>query len=167
MNEHFENELQRELASLRPVPPSSALKDRIAKQLQEGGRFREGEAPTEPPSVREASGPPSRGPLWLAAICGPLAAVFVFYLLRGPELPPAPHTPDQPAAYQQPAIATAFDDSLPSLGSYRRALLSSPESLSALLDKHAHKSLQSTPERARAMVFARSPSELENLLGEF
>jgi hypothetical protein len=158
MNEHFENELQRELVSLRPVPPSSALKNRIAKQLQEGGRFLEGEAPAEPRR--------SRGPLWLAAVCGPLAAVFVFYLLRGPDLPPAPHTPDQPAAYQQSAIATAFDDSLPSLGSYRRALLSSPESLSALLDKHAHNPSQSTPQRAGAMVFARSPSELENLLGE-
>jgi len=158
MNEH--NDFERELVSLRPALPSPGLKQRIAAKL------REGEAAIEPLSARGTSGPHSRGPLWLAAICGPLAAVFVFYLLRGPDQPSVPLVPEPPAA-MQPAIATAFDDSLPSLGSYRRALLTSPESLSALLDKHAHNPSQSTPERARAMVFARSPSELENLLGEF
>jgi hypothetical protein len=157
MNEH--DELERELASLRPRPPSPGLKQRIAAQVPVAERPWEGEAPAEPRRWR--------GPLWLAAICGPLAAVFVFYLLRGPDLPPVRLTPEQPAVYQQPAIATAFDESLPSLGSYRRALLHSPESLSELLDKHARHSLETTPERARAMVFARSPSELENLLGEF
>ena len=157
MNEPFENELERELASLRPVPPSSELKVKISRTL------REIEAPAETQSAR---GPRSRGPLWFAAICGPLAAIFTLALLRGPERPPAP-LPDEPAAYQQPALATAFDDSLPSLGSYRRLLLSSPESLGTLLDKHAQNHSQSTPQRAGAMVFARSPSELENLLGEF
>ncbi len=158
MNEH--KDLERELASLRPVRPSPGLKQRIAVELKED------EAPAEPLSAREASRPRSRGPLWLAAMCGPLAAIFTFFLLRGPAQPPAPLDPD-PSTATQPAIATAFDDSLPSLGTYRRALLASPEALRDLLDKHAHRSLETTPERARAIVLARSRSELETLLGEF
>jgi hypothetical protein len=161
MNEH--DELERELAALRPVPPSSELKTRIARTLGEGEAQWEGTASAEP---LIAGGPRSRGPLWLAAICGPLAAIFTFYLLRGPVDPPVPLDTELPAT-AEPAIATAFDDSLPSLGTYRRALLASPESLGDLLDKHAHRPSETTPERARAIVLARSPSELETMLGEF
>ena len=158
MNEH--NELERELASLRPVRPSPGLKQRIAAELREPKAPPQDLAPAQPLSAR---GPRSRGPLWLAAICGPLAAMFTFFLLRGPAESPLPLPPEPPAAIQ-PAIDTAFDDSLPSLGTYRRALLASPESLNSLLDKHAQNASQSTPERARAMVFAHSPSEIKNLL---
>jgi hypothetical protein len=148
MNEH--KDLEAELAALRPLTPSASVRQRIAESL------------AEPAAPRR-----SRGPLWLAALCGPIAAVLTFFLLRGNTDPPRPpHPADEPSAYQQPAITAAFDDALPSLGSYRRALLHSSESLNALLDKHAQNSSQSTPERARAMVFVRSPSELENLLGE-
>jgi len=155
MNEHNQHnehdEFEAELAALRPIQPTPQLKERIADRLEE--------------QVIPASGLRRfRGPLWVAAICGPLAAVLTFFLLRGGS--DRPLAPEHPGVAERPAISTAFDDSLPSLGSYRRAILQSPESLSALLDKHAHNSPETKPERARVYVFARSHSELENLLGE-
>jgi len=152
MNEH--KEFEAELAALQPIQPSAELKLRIAQRLDE--------------PITAASGlRRSRGPLWLAAICGPIAAVLTWFLLTGgsDETDPVTEPPDQ---YMQAAAAAAFDNDLPTLWSYRQAIGQSSAELDALLDKHAQHSSEPKPQRAGAFVsvFARSDSQLEDLLGD-
>jgi len=151
MNEH--NEFEAELAALRPIAPSAELKQRIAQRLEE--------------PVIPASGRRSRGPLWLAAICGPIAAVLAFFLLSGGKDKTDPVAEPSDGATQS-ITATAFDNDLPSLWSYRRAVGQPFAELDTLLDKHAQHSTEPKPQRAGALVsvFARSDSQLEDLLGE-
>lgn len=155
MNEHKDRdaELVAELAGLRPVPPSAGLRQRIADSL-----------PDVAPHADLASPRRSRGPLWLAALCGPIAAVLTFFLVAGPQKPA--RFGEQPEFRTEAATAAAFDDHLPSVWSYRRSINQSPAELDALLDKHAHDSLTQKPQRAGAFVFARSDSQLEDFLGE-
>jgi len=152
MNEH--EEFEAELAALRPIPPSAELKQRIAERLEE-------------PVISASGRRRSRGPLWLAAICGPIAAVLAFFLLSGgkDKTDPVAEPPDQ---YMQATTAAAFDSDLPTLWSYRQAAGQSSAELDALLDKHAQHSTEPKPQRAGVFVsvFARSNSEFEKLLGE-
>ena len=145
MNEH--KDLEAELATLRPLLPSAGMRQRIAESL------------AEPVAPRR-----SRGPLWLAALCGPIAAVLTFFLLAGPQEPA--RVGEQLEFRTQAATAAAFDEQLPSVWSYRQSINQSPAELDALLDKHAHDSLTPKSQRAGAFVFTRSDSEFENLLGE-
>jgi hypothetical protein len=175
MNEH--DELERELAALRPAQPSPELKDRIAESLAEAGRgpgqgvgslWRESithdgkllpAKDFRPLSIRRS--------LWLAALCGPLAACLALYLAwRGGNNPITDSEP--PGLATQPLTAAAFDPDLPSVWSYRRALSQSADQLDALLDEHAQHAPNSTlkPQRAGAFVLTRSDSQLETLFGE-
>jgi|GEM_PF-3043009 hypothetical protein len=156
MNEH--DQLGAELAALRPLPPSHELKQRIAAELTEPAMHSQ---PLAPASRRH-----SHGPLWLAALCGPIAACLIYFLLRGS---PVERPPTDPSDLRtQATISAAFDDNLPSLWSYRGAADQSFDQLDALLDKHATHFPEPKPQRAGAFVsaFGLSDSQLEDLLGE-
>lgn len=147
MTEH--DTLEAELAALRPREPSAELRQRIATLL------------ASPSSVRRARQRVSV--LWSGALAGGLAAACfaALVLWRGEEREIEAETP---AARFEPVAATAFDEALPSIWSYRSALTRSPEGLDDLLDKHGARTLR--PERARAFVFARFDSELNARFGE-
>ncbi len=149
MNEHesLEAELAAELAGLRPLLPSAGLRQRIAESL------------AEPVAPRR-----SRGPLWIAALCGPLAAVLTYFLLSGLSQPI--QRPELPDFHTEAATAAAFDSQLPSVWSYRQSINQSAAELDALLDKYALDSLTPRPQCAGAFGFARFDSQLENFLGE-
>jgi hypothetical protein len=156
MNEH--DPLAAELAALHPLAPSRELAQRIAAELTAPAMHSQPLAP--------ASRLHSHGPLWLAALSGPIAACLIYFLLRGG---PIERPPTEPSDVRtQAAISSAFDDNLPSLWSYRRAASESFDQLDALLDKHAMHFPGPTPQRAGAFVsaFGRSDSQLEDLLGE-
>jgi hypothetical protein len=93
--------------------------------------------------------------------------VLAWFLLsgRGDKTAPVPEPSDQ---YTQATTAAAFDDNLPSFWSYRRAIGQSFAELDALLDKHAQHSSEPKSQRAGVLVsvFARSDSQLDDLLGE-
>jgi hypothetical protein len=66
----------------------------------------------------------------------------------------------------QPLLASALDDSLPSVGTYHRALARSPDELDAMLDKHTARSGQPEPTVPQVRAFIRLDEELDTLPGE-
>jgi hypothetical protein len=70
---------------------------------------------------------------------------------------------EPPAAAAEPQMASALDDTLPSLWQYRIALNRSASELDAALDKHAANPSEPKPERARVYVFSRLNSETDPL----
>jgi len=122
MNEHFDP-LEAELAALKPAQPSPALRQRLADKLSGG--------------VWVAPRPRSRR-IWstAAAIGGLVAACLTAaLLLRHPSA--GKSEPESPFAPLEFPVAAAFDDSLPTVWTYRRALAGPQQELDALLDKHA------------------------------
>ena len=122
MNEHFDP-LEAELSALKPHGPSAALRQRIARDLEA-----EQLAPRRPPSHRV---------WWICAVTGGLVAAS---LAAGLILRPAPVVKpelDSPLQPLQLPVAAAFDDSLPTVWTYRRALAGRPDELDALFDKHS------------------------------
>jgi hypothetical protein len=98
------------------------------------------------------------------AIAGGLAAALVSVVLwRGSHSAPAPIAADPSV---QPSLSTAFDDSLPSLWTYRGAVTDPRGDLDALLDKHANRISESTAAETRANVFVRFDRGTNTLTGE-
>jgi hypothetical protein len=142
MNDHHDR-LEAELSALQPCHPSADLERQIAERLQVELR--------------------NRRPLrwtWLltaAAVAAGIAAAIV--LLRNEHRQPT----EPPAAALQPQLASALDDTLPSLWQYRAALNRSASDLDAALEKHSANSSEPKPERARVYVFSRLNSETDPL----
>ncbi|HEY2410630.1 MAG TPA: hypothetical protein VGI40_00225 [Pirellulaceae bacterium] len=132
MSEQFDP-LETELAALKPRQPSHRLRQSIAGQLQN--------APTKtlPPlftstwvwAAERARAYLATG---IASAAGIAACALAAFVLRPTG---RPNIVESPTEVPEPLIATAFDDSLPSVWAYQRALLRSPDDLDALLDKHA------------------------------
>jgi hypothetical protein len=140
--------LESELAALRPHQPSAELKRRIAGSLAEGSLR---------PKTENSS-------LWRGAalvgglLAASLAAVLVWQGGNQRFLPEPIEMTDH--------IAFDFDESLPSLWSYRAAMRHSPGSLETLFDKHAEQTLAHKSGGAPAFVFARSNLTNDSWLGE-
>lgn len=138
MSEHFDP-LEAELAALNPEQPSCRLQQRIADQLQNkpqaaaSGWFLFARQITAPAKAR----------LSIAAALA-ASALAVFVLRHGGR----PIVADHPADIPQPPIAMAFDDALPTVGAYQRALSRSPSELEALLDRHVSLASHAAPTSA-------------------
>jgi len=122
MNEH--DPLEAELAALQPRDPSPQLRQRIAEQL------------TVARPRQDHSN--SCQIWWNGAIAGGLiAACLVTGLLL---LRPTSRNNEEgelTAVRPQLDIFAVFDNALPTVWSYQRALAHSPQDLEALLEKHA------------------------------
>jgi hypothetical protein len=147
MNEH--EHLEQELASFRPPDPSPELKFRIAAEI---------------PQIieREARYRPKRFVSALA-IAGGVLAVVIAMVWRSGETVPLSNT--QPEFFE-PSLATAMDQELPTVWSYRGVLDESPDRLHELLDKHANRGVQTEMSSAPDRIFARLDRASETLTGE-
>jgi hypothetical protein len=148
MNEY--DSLELELSSLRPRGMSAAAKERIAERL--------GASPLN-------DRPPMWSSAWLrgAVVIGAIAAsVAVVVLWRGGA---RPNAPDMSVEEPNPGLAAAFDRSLPSIWSYRQALMHSPEAWDGMLDAHSMRSLQ-LDQSAPPAVFARFAFQTSPSSGE-
>jgi hypothetical protein len=144
MNDHFDP-LEAELSALKPHAPSPALKQRIANELETG--------------VQISASSKSSRVWWSGAMAGGLIAAC---LTAGLLLRPAPLGKpeiDAPLAPLQLPVAAAFDDALPTVWTYRRALARPPQELEALLDKHAALTAP-TGSHTPTHFFIRSDTEL-------
>ena len=122
MNEH--DPLEAELAALQPHEPSTQLRGRIAEEL------------TVSVSAVVRSG--SSQIWWNVAITGSVVAACLaagLFLLRPTSRSKKGSEP--PVLRSQLDVVTAFDEALPTVWTYQRALAHSPQDLEALLDKHA------------------------------
>ena len=142
--------LEAELAALRPCEPSPELHQRIAERLTETVQPR-------PLSQRESG--ESRP--WIVALLAIAAAVVVAAAIFLPRRDD--HEVIEPAAAPRPPLASALDESLPSMWQYRAAIYRTPNEIEAVLDKHAARTFEPNPDRARAYVFSRLDSELDSL----
>ncbi len=118
-------QLEREIAAMRPHEPSPELERRIAAQLAEGAE----PATTERPRAARIR--------WSIA-GGFLAASLVavgLWIARSDD-----HNGQTGVDVTQVQSAIAFDESLPSVWSYRMASKQSGDSLETLLDRHGEKS---------------------------
>ena len=153
MNEQFDP-LEAELRALAPREPSAELKERIANRL----------APLV--AIRSAR-------LWITkritvrlALAGGMiaAGLTIAILLRQGSDRIADAEPlDLP---YRPPVATAFDDALPTVWTYRRALGRSPQELDALLDRHATLNPPTSPELARIHAFTHFDNQPQPFPGE-
>lgn len=142
MNEPFD-QLEAELTALQPLNPTQNLRQRIASELE-----------TEIAAPSPLSSPLSR---WSP----PLALLVAACLLIALVLRPTSNV-NPPISFpipSQPSLSTAFDEALPSVWSYRRALLDSPLAAENLLDKHA--ALAPRQRSSSSPVFIRSHFELQ------
>ncbi len=144
--------LETELQALRPHEPSLELRQRIADRL----------ASLVPLRSRRLR----RSVIWGSALAAGVAAacllVVAILLRREREVAIEPETPESP----RPLLANAFDDALPTLWTYRRALAQSPEELDALLDRHAVLGPEPNSPLAPVRAFTRFDAELHALPGE-
>lgn len=135
--------LEIELAAFRPQQPSPKLFDRIAAEL-DVARAAAG------PQAADASRSPVRWIRWSLAAAA-IAAGIGGALWLWPDGDRAVQ-PELASNLTQPAPASAFDDSLPSVWTYR-SVLTSPSDLEPLLDQHARRpSAESHPEQTRGFV---------------
>ena len=143
MNEH--DAFDAELAALKPQPPSSDLKSRIAEQLQLGAQ------PLDNPK-RQAG-----RRIWrLSLALGLVLAVLGVVASRRPALRPQPQAPVSALD-----VAIAFDPSLPTVWSYHRAVSGSPQEINALLDNHSRTAPTPAAE-FHVSAFPISPTELQS-----
>ena len=121
MNDPYDP-LEAELSALKPHAPSSALKQRIARDL-------------EASQLAPVRSRPTRA-WWIGAFTGGLiaASLAAGLLLRSTSL--GKPESDSPLPPLQLPVAAAFDDALPTVWTYRRALAGPPQVLEALFDKH-------------------------------
>jgi len=141
MNESFDP-LEADLWSLRPLDLSPQARQRIANQLNA--------APLAPAAST------NHFVRWSA----PIAVLFAACLLIAFVLRPVANIKprDGAVAPEQASLTSAFDDALPSVWTYRRALERSPIAAEDLLDKHA--ALAPRSQSSTRPVFVRSPSAL-------
>ena len=136
MSEHFDP-LEIQLAALKPQPPSHGLRQRIADQLQgEAGHASNSLLTSKWRMAANLTG------ARVSLVAGVAACALAAFMLRPTS---RPNIVESPAEIPEPLIATAFDDSLPSVWAYQRALLRSPGDLDALLDKHASHASSTEP----------------------
>ena len=142
--------LELELSSLRPRGMSAAAIERIAERL-------------------DASPLNDRPPIWSSAwlrgamVIGAIAAsVAVVVLWRGDA---RPNAPDMSVEEHNPVLAAAGDRSIPSVWSYRQALMQSPQAWDGLLDAHSMRSLQ-LDQSAPPVVIARFAFQTSPSSGE-
>ena len=136
------------------LAPSPALKERLAERLS-------------------AASPAPAGRQWakrrtmsrLALACGLIAASFAAMLLLWPRSRPI-REPNLSAVLVPLPLAPAFDDSLPSVWTYRRALGHSPSELDALLDQHAALAGQPNLDSMQFRSFTRFDARLNSQPGE-
>ena len=123
MNERDAFEM--ELAALKPQPPSAALKDRIAQQLE-----------NHPPA---APAPKELGALriWQVSIALSIA-LAVLIIGRGHWTDGAGIKPMRQTSTDLD-YSVALDPLLPTLWSFHRAALVSPEQLDALFDRQSRR----------------------------
>jgi hypothetical protein len=144
MNDPFDR-LEAELSTLKPHDASPELKQRIANELET--------------DVLVSAKSRERRIWWSGAMAGGLvAACLAIGLLLRPAPVGKPET-ESPLPPLQVPVAAAFDDALPTVWTYRRALTRSPQELDALLDRHA---ALAAPRGARTSthLFIRFDSEL-------
>lgn len=135
--------LEAELRALKPREPSPQFRERIARDLAEVT-------------------PPRSHIVWIVTLVGAVAASLLAAVLlwrNGGEA----ITDNLPPESPQPLVATAFDDTLPSVWSYRSAVNRSPDELDNLLDKHT--TLTSSP-HTRIQAWTRFDNDLSSLPGE-
>ena len=139
MNEAYDP-LERELAALRPAEPSANLADRMEARLS-----------AEPITATKAQGTRfAPAAVWIAIgsalAAGLLIAVSIW---RGNE---RTNEAERSLELPQPTLATALDDSLPSVWTYRSAV-NATASLDDLLDEHAAPpAATGQPEQTRGFV---------------
>ncbi len=150
---HEHDRLEKELAALRPVEPSAELAERI------GGRIAAG-APA-PIATARINGTRSVPTTYWLALAGAVVAAGVavaVVLWRGDD-----SGVEFPVDLPQPTLASALDETLPSLWAYREAL-ASPEKLDSLLDKHA-RLVPAPGESEQTRGFAPMTIDLNSRLG--
>jgi hypothetical protein len=138
MNEPFDR-LEAELAGLQPLNPSPNLRQQIASEL---------ETETAPLLSSQLA-------RWTPPFALLVAACLLIALVLRPSTQVNP--PNFLPAPLQPYLSNAFDDALPSVWSYRRALLESPLAAETLLDRHA--ALAPRQRSSSSPVFIRSHFE--------
>jgi hypothetical protein len=148
MNEPFDP-LEVELASLQPHEPSPDLRRRIADELA-------ADAPVRSMWVWFTPRTPIRRIAVSAIFAGLAAWLVAAFLLRSNDRPPITEPRTE---IPQPPMAAAFDDGLPSVWVYQRALSRSPRDVEALLDRHAALR-QPPPGRSSAHLFIGTDSDL-------
>lgn len=148
MSELFDP-FEAELAALMPEQPSPRLQQRIADQLQDKSKV------TASSLFLLARQITAHGTARLTVAAGLAASALAAFVLRhgGRAIIAEP-----PADVPQPPVAMAFDDALPTVWAYQRALSRSPGELEALLDQHASRAspAASTPNH----LFIRSDRDL-------
>jgi len=140
--------LEIELAALRPVEPSAALRRQIANRLAA--------ASTGRTNVRRSFW--RGGGMVGGLLAASLAAVLAWH-------DDHQESQSQPAAALDIDVATMFDTAFPSLWSYRSALSQQPQSLDELLDQYVVHTREPSPETP-AFVVARWNSEFDAFTGE-
>jgi hypothetical protein len=143
-HERFEQELR----ALQPREPSAELTRRIASRL----------AATPAHPAKE------QPPFWRgSALVGGLLAASVAAIIawQGGR----PSTEEAPSASLDVDVANVFDESLPSLWTYRRTLSREAQSVNRLLDRHASGGRDSAPPAA-AFIVARSGFDVDRMTGE-
>jgi hypothetical protein len=135
MSELFDP-FEAELAALKPEQPSPRLQERITDQLQDKSKAI--------PSgwLLFASQVKAHRTVVRTFAAGLAACALVAFVLRYQD---RPTIAESPAETPQPLLATAFDDALPTVWAYQRALSRSPADLEALLSKHASLAAHSAP----------------------
>jgi hypothetical protein len=142
MNEPYDP-LEAELAALQPREPSPELRQRIESELS-------------PRWLRVAQRTAAGRAVGIALATALAACALVSFVLRPGPRPTIAQPRDE---IPRPNLTAAFDDSLPTIWTYQRALSRSASDLEALLDKHAalsSSSARSTP----TAVFIRSDRQL-------
>jgi hypothetical protein len=139
MTEH--DPLERELTMLQPHKLSTLARNRIAERLSL--------LPLDKPQAAGRSIWTRRGALALGALAASMAVVILW---------PGDARRDRRNPRVEELefdLATTFDPSLPSVWSYQRALIESPQALEGLFDHHSLRSLPVNEEGARPVVLAR------------
>jgi hypothetical protein len=153
MNDHHDP-LEAELAALKPEPPSQYLKERLAERLSGAGPVPADRRWTKKSYVAR-----------LAIAGGVIAASVVAALLLRQRSAPVGE-PEPPAMLSGIPVAAAFDDSLPSVWAYRRALGRSLQEFDTLLDKHAAGAASANLDPAPVLGFTRFDARMNSQLGE-
>jgi hypothetical protein len=119
----FEDALEAELRSFRPVAPSRAAADSIARELARDGPVRH--------RLRWFIGPAAA-----AAACV-VAGVVLWRVTHPLDVQRPVRMASTTTTVSPPSVPNDRDEDRPSLSNYRRALAVSPAAVDELLDRHA------------------------------